>query len=145
MPPDPASAATGRERYSMHSSSAICAQCHQVMDPPGFALENFDAVGLWRDQENGVTIDASGQLDMLPEAFNGPIELLTQIAASQQTQNCFAANWMNFAYGRTLDAGDACSVEAAESAFSQSGFNVKQLLLALTQTDAFLYLSKEQL
>lgn len=144
-PPDPESAATGRERYSMHSSTAVCAQCHHVMDPPGFALENFDAVGLWRDQENGVTIDASGQLDILPEPFDGPVELVTEIAASEQTQNCFAENWLNYAYGRTLDAGDACSVDAARSAFSQSGYNVKQLLLALTQTDAFLYLSQEQL
>jgi hypothetical protein len=80
MPPDPGVAATGRERYSMHSQQPACANCHAVMDPPGFALENFDAVGQWRDQENGVTIDASGQLNMLPAPFNGPVELVTQIA-----------------------------------------------------------------
>lgn len=145
MPPDPGAAATGRERYSMHSSNAVCANCHAVMDPPGFALENFDAVGLWRDQENGVTIDASGQLDLLPAPFNGPVELVTQIAASEATQHCFAENWMNFGYGRSVDAGDACSVASVEQAFAASGYNIKQLLLALTQTDAFLYLSPEQL
>ena len=143
-PPDPGAAATGRERYSEHQASAVCAECHSVMDPPGYALENFDAVGLWRDQENGVTIDATGQLDMLPEPFDGPIQLLTQIAASELTQHCFAENWLNFGYGRTLDAKDACSVSAAQEAFTQSGFNVKALLVGLTQTDAFRYLSPEQ-
>jgi hypothetical protein len=145
MPPDPGSALTGRERYSMHSSDPVCANCHAVMDPPGFALENYDAVGLWRDQENGVTIDASGQLDMLPAPFNGPVELVTQIATSEQTQHCFAENWFNFGYGRTLDAGDACSMASVEEAFTQSGYDIKQLLLALTQTDAFLYLPPEHL
>lgn len=144
-PPDPGSALTGRDRYSMHSSNPVCANCHGVMDPPGFALENYDAVGLWRDQENGVTIDASGQLEILPAPFNGPIELVTQIAASEQTQHCFAENWFNFGYGRTLDAGDACSVASVEEAFTQSGYDIKQLLLALTQTDAFLYLPAEHL
>lgn len=144
MPPDPGSAATGRERYSQHRENPVCANCHSVMDPPGYALENFDAVGLWRDQENGVTIDATGQLEILPEPFDGPVELVTQIAASELTQHCFAENWLNFGYGRTLDAQDSCSVSAVEEAFAQSGFDVKALLVALTQTDAFLYLSPEQ-
>ncbi|HEY6729360.1 MAG TPA: DUF1592 domain-containing protein [Polyangiaceae bacterium] len=144
MPPDPGAAATGRERYSEHQANVVCAKCHAVMDPPGYALENFDAVGLWRDQENGVTIDATGALDILPQPFDGPVQLVTQIAASELTQHCFAENWLNFGYGRTLDSQDSCSVSAVREAFAQSGFNVKALLVALTQTDAFLYLSPEQ-
>lgn len=143
-PPDPGSGATGRDRYSMHQQNAVCSKCHGVMDPPGYALENFDAVGLWRDQENGVTIDATGQLEILPEPFDGPVQLVTQIAESELTQHCFAENWLNFGYGRTLDAGDSCSVAALQEAFTESGYNVKALLAALTQTDAFLYLSPEQ-
>ncbi|MDC0326272.1 DUF1588 domain-containing protein, partial [bacterium] len=56
---------TLRERMEQHRANPACAVCHNMMDPLGFALENYDAVGLWRDREGGEEIDASGQL---PEA-----------------------------------------------------------------------------
>src|SRR5690606_30732490 len=108
MPPDPYSGATGRQRYSAHSEQDTCAGCHAVLDPPGFALENYDAVGLWRAQENDVTIDASGQLAVLDAPFDGPVELVQQIAAQPETQACFAEHWLTYAYGRTLEAADSC-------------------------------------
>lgn len=138
-PPDPYTGATGRQRYSAHSEQPSCAGCHAILDPPGFALENYDAVGLWRDEENGVRIDASGQLGALGE-FAGPTELVDAIAAQPETYDCFAAHWMTFAYGRTLDAGDDCARTQLYDAFRESGYDVRQLLVALTQTDAFLYL-----
>ena len=143
MPPDPYTGATGRERYSAHSQQAECAGCHAIMDPPGFALENYDAVGLWRDQENGVTIDASGNLGLLG-AFSGPLELVQLIAQNERTHACLAENWLNYAYGRTLGAEDECTRTEVEVAFAQSNYDVQSLLLSLTQTDAFLYLPQEQ-
>lgn len=144
MPPDPYSGATGRERYSKHSENDDCAVCHKIMDPPGFALENYDAVGLWRDQENGVTIDASGDLDLLGGEFSGPIEMARMIADSPRAQDCFAGNWMTYAYGRTLESEDECTSLGVENAFAASGYDVQALLLAITQTDAFLYLPNEE-
>jgi hypothetical protein len=139
MPPDPYSGATGRERYTLHSQNETCAGCHAAMDPPGFALENYDAVGLWRDTENDVVIDATGELSFLPAPFNGPIELLTMISQKEETHACFAHEWLTFALGREIDAGDACTQSTVEEAFTASGYNIKQLLLNVTQTDAFLY------
>lgn len=145
-PPDPYSGATGRERYSIHAEQVVCAGCHGVMDPPGFGLENYDAVGLWRDTENDVLIDASGTLDPLGGApFSGPIELIQLIANSQQTQNCFAHNWLTYAYGRAITEEDVCSESKVQVDFTESGYNIKQLLLSLTQTDAFLYLPAQVL
>lgn len=138
-PPDPNSAATARQRFSTHSSDPVCHTCHQNMDPYGFALENFNVVGLWRDQENGVTIDASGDSPVLGK-FNGPLEMERVLAGSQVVQDCFATQWMNFGYGRTLGADEACAVESVRTQFKDSGFNVQQLLLALTQSEAFLTL-----
>jgi hypothetical protein len=109
------------------------------MDPPGFALENYDAVGMWRDTENDVTIDASGQLSFLPAPFNGPVELVSMVSQSELTHACFSHEWLTFALGRALDAGDACTEAAVKEAFTASQLNVKQLLLNVTQTDAFLY------
>jgi hypothetical protein len=136
-PPDPNSAATARQRFSTHSTDPVCHACHVNMDPFGFALENFDPIGMWRDQENGVAIDASGDAPLLGK-FNGPIEMEQQLASSEQVQNCFATQWMNFGYGRSLTADEACAVESVRDKFKASGYNVQELLLALTQSETFL-------
>jgi hypothetical protein len=138
-PPDPKSAATARQRYTVHSSDPVCRGCHQNMDPLGYALENFNVVGLWRDQENGVTIDASGTAPVLG-TFNGAIELGQRLAESEDAQQCFATHWLNFGYGRTLKDAEACGVESVRTKFKESGYNVQEMLLALTQSEAFLTL-----
>jgi hypothetical protein len=143
-PPDPYSGATARERYLQHSEDPVCKTCHQYMDPVGLALENYDPVGLWRDSENGVTIDASGSVPGTDGTTNGPVELARRIAETDAVVVCFAENWLNFAYGRTLGEDDECTTEAVQTAFRDSGYDVKALLLAMTQTDAFLYLPAEQ-
>jgi Protein of unknown function (DUF1592)/Protein of unknown function (DUF1588)/Protein of unknown function (DUF1595)/Protein of unknown function (DUF1587)/Protein of unknown function (DUF1585) len=150
-PPEPYTGKTGRERYTIHSQDTECASCHALLDPPGFGLENFDAVGLWRDTENDVTIDASGSAVGIG-AFSGPVELIQRIAESTMTHACFAKQWQTFAYGRELhtvttpdqaaDPADVCNANKLSQAFEASGHNVKQLLLDLTQTDAFLYLGE---
>lgn len=139
-PPDPYSGDTARERFSKHSEDPVCAACHRFMDPIGLALENYDAIGQWRDQENGVTIDARGELPGLDGTFDGPIELVSAIATAESTHACFAHQWASFAYGRTLDADDECVETLVADAFVESGSDIRQLLLDLTQTDAFLYL-----
>jgi hypothetical protein len=109
------------------------------MDPLGYALENFDVVGLWRDQEGGVTIDASGTAPVIG-TFNGALELGQLIAGSEQAQQCIATHWMNFGYGRTLKEQESCGVESVRTKFKESQYNVQAMLLALTQSEAFLTL-----
>ncbi len=138
--PEPYSAPTARERFKLHRQQPICASCHQLMDPIGFALENYDAVGQWRDQENGVTIDASGSTPLLATPFVGGVELGKALAASETAQACFASQWVNFAYGRLATEREACTGDSVKAAFKAAGYNVKALLLALTQTNEFLYL-----
>lgn len=143
-PPDPESGATARERFSQHSEDPVCSSCHMLMDPVGLALENYDPVGLWRDQENGVTIDASGSVPGVPGTVGGPVELVRKIAESPDTHACFAKNWMNYAYGRTLNGDDDCVSDAIQTGFTESGYDIRELLLAITQSDAFLYMPQEQ-
>jgi hypothetical protein len=135
---------TARMRYEEHRNiDGVCITCHAALDPPGFALENFDAVGLWRDQENGVTIDASGDIPMLGGAFTGPFDLVQNLAETDTVYSCFATNWTKFAYGRkvnTREPSDACLVQDLRTVFEASGYDIQEMLLALTQTDAFLYL-----
>ena len=139
-PPDPDSGATARERFSRHSEEAACAGCHALMDPLGLTFENFDAVGLWRDAENGVTIDASGSLPGFGDVA-GPLELAEGVAALPATHACFVTHWSNFAYGRTATDADACTQERLVQQFEESGHDIQRLLIDLTQTDDFLYLA----
>ncbi len=141
-PPPDDSAPTARERYTMHSATPTCHVCHVNMDPVGFALEKIDAVGAWREQENGVTIDATGSSPLLGD-FNGPVELGQRVAASEATQACFAKRWVDFGYGRTTDDSN-CSLARVKEQFKAANYDIQQLLLNLTQTDDFLYLPAVQ-
>jgi hypothetical protein len=138
---------TARDRFTAVTlSDPACASCHEHIDPIGFALENYDAAGSWRDEENGVTIDATGETELLG-TFDGPFELIDRIVENDASYDCLARNLAQFGYGRQLDPDeDACTIERLSSDFQKSGYDVQALLLALTQTDAFLYLpSPEQM
>jgi hypothetical protein len=150
MPPDPYSGKTARERFSLHSANAQCAGCHKVLDPLGFPFENYDAVGLyrtsekWTDPNTGTTydtpIDASGGVPGVSGTAKNAVELVQMLATVPDVESCFASHWMRFAYGRSLDStADGCNQQSVQKAFSGAGYNVKQLLIALTQSDGFLY------
>ncbi len=144
--PVPYTGWTARERYGKHSMMPVCAACHQFMDPVGLAMENYDAVGLYRTVEhatiNGETRDtpiiSNGMVPGVG-AWANAVEMAQKLAASEEMQTCFASNWMQFAYGRMLDAADACNRQSVNTAFRNAGYNVKKMLLAVTQSDAFLY------
>jgi hypothetical protein len=137
--------ATARERFSAHfESGASCSTCHQMMDPIGFAFENFDAMGQWRDTEAGQAIDASGELvGTRDETINGPFigvrELATKLATSPVVQDCMATQLFRFGAGRGEAASDACSIATLQDTFTAAGGDLVELLVAMTQTDAFLY------
>lgn len=143
-PPDPVAGRTGRERYSIHSDNPGCASCHAVMDPPGFALENYDALGRWRNEENDVVIDASGELSLLARPFEGPQEMIQQIAEHPDTRDCFTKKWVSFAYGKILTEDDELLVTQTDEAFAATDGSVRSLLLSLTQTDEFRFITTEK-
>jgi hypothetical protein len=132
---------TTRERFAVHATNQACAGCHRLMDPIGFALENYDAIGRWRTTENGKSIDAvadlHGDVDIAGR-LNGPIDLVRKLAASAQVRRCYVGHWFTFAHGRAETPRDQCARAALERTFAQSGHKIRDLLLGLTQTDAFL-------
>ena len=149
MAPDPYSGKTARERYMKHSASDSCRPCHQFIDPLGFPFENYDAIGLYRETEHwtdmttntsyDTPIDASGSVPGVDGTAKNAVELVQLLAKSPDVGNCFASHWMRFAYGRSLADGDACNQQTVGNAFKDAGYNVKQLLLTLTQSDGFLF------
>lgn len=142
-PPDPSSGLTGRDRYSQHSKDPVCKTCHEKMDPVGLVFENFDPVGLFRTHENNVLIDASGELPGTGIRVSNAVELVQAIADDPRTHQCFAYNWANFAYGKTIGASESCIKEEVTTRFAEKGYDIRTLLVDLTQTDAFLHLPSD--
>ncbi len=142
-PPTITSAATTRERYQRISDDPTCAGCHKIMDPIGFGLEVFDGAGGLRSNDNGHPIDATGNVLSHPLGeFNGPIELSEGIAKSKAFTDCASKQWFRFAAGHLEAGDDDPSLERLQAEIQASDGNIRSLLLALTQTDDFLYLAK---
>jgi mono/diheme cytochrome c family protein len=101
-------ALTVRQLMAKHRASATCASCHAVMDPLGFALENFDATGMWRDKDRyaGTAIDSAGEL---PDGtkINGPVDLRNALLGrSEQFVQTFVENLLTYSMGRTREYYD---------------------------------------
>jgi hypothetical protein len=106
---------TLRERMATHRADPTCAACHDLMDPIGLGLENFDAIGRYRETENDVTIDASGNYTD-GRAFKKPSELSTLIAQDPRFVACVSEKLLAFGLGRALTSGDHAAATAVAQA-----------------------------
>ncbi len=141
-PPDPAPGSTTRERFAEHSRNEACATCHRLMDPIGFGLEHYDALGAYRLVDEGVLVDARGEVVQSPDMegkFNGGVELAEKLAESASVRDCVATQFFRYAVGRTETKKDTCSLQKAREEFAASGGDFQELLVKLVKTDAFRY------
>ena len=141
-PPELDPEKTTKEQFEEIGANPACAGCHTLMNPIGFIFENYDGTGQWRDQQNGKDIDATGEVvrtDDIDGVYDGAVELASALASSTQVQECVSSQWFRFAYNRTVTSDDSCSIEQLNDVFRSSSFNIRALLVALTQTNAFLY------
>ena len=133
----PGHALTMRERLAAHRANPVCASCHAKMDPIGFGLENFDAVGAWRQSEGGVPIDASGALPSGVE-FAGPAELRAALLARPATfVRTLTTRLATYALGRGLTHRDAPAVRAIMAAAADSGYTFSSLVLGIVESAPF--------
>jgi hypothetical protein len=141
-PPPLDSTNTTREQFEVIGANPDCSGCHALMNPVGFMFEHYDGIGQWRDTQNGKPIDATGEMinsKDLDGNYDGAVDLASKLAQSQQVAQCVTSQWFRFAYNRTVSAEDSCTVDELDKAFAESGYNIKELLVTLTQTRAFLY------
>lgn len=133
---------TTREEIELLTGQAGCFTCHSQINPPGFALEGFDAVGQVRTTENDVGVDTSGtiSLDDTDISFSGPVELVDALAESQEARACYASKWLEFAYGRFLGAAD--QVTALELATTP--LSVHELVARVGTTEAFVHRKRNE-
>jgi mono/diheme cytochrome c family protein len=130
---------TFRQQLERHRTQAECAACHRKMDPLGFGLENFDAVGRWRDTQRGAPVDAGGELPS-GEKFAGPAEL-RQVLLKRQDEflGNFCRKMLGYALGRGLNRFDQCVVEDAMKALKGDGNRSSALIETIVLSKPFRY------
>jgi hypothetical protein len=129
---------TLRQRTELHRSNAVCANCHKVLDPIGFGLENFDAIGRWRDQDDsGGKIDATGELPGGDE-FNTPAEL-KRIIASRKDDFCrtLAGKLLSYALGHQLEGYDEIVVDQLADAVAKDDYRMQTLVVGVVTSYPF--------
>ena len=119
---------TLREQLEVHRLKSECASCHDKMDPLGFGLENFDALGRWRDKDRGQAIDAKGTLPS-GKTFTGPAGLKTVLMERKDAVIKHLVRKMTgYAYGRELNKFDECVVDRATEALQQNDYRSSVLV-----------------
>ncbi len=137
--PDPDKPTTLRERLEAHRESDQCRSCHMLMDPIGFGLEHFDALGQWRETDNGLPVDVASDLD--GEPFEGGVELGQLVAELPSLGACVARRFYQHATAHLDKFGDQAAVDALVAAFVASDYDFKKLVIELVVNDGFRYAS----
>ena len=128
---------TVREQMELHRKNPVCASCHTKMDPLGFALENFDAVGAWRQQMLGRPIQVDA---VLPDGtkFEGPAGLRDVLMDRKDMfVQAFTERLMIYALGRGVDGTDMPAVRAAAAAAAKEGYRTQSIIMGIVQSVPF--------
>ncbi|HZN34867.1 MAG TPA: DUF1592 domain-containing protein, partial [Pirellulaceae bacterium] len=126
-----------RKQLEIHRQNAVCASCHKTMDQLGFGLENFDAVGRWRDRDGQFPVDASGTLPGGAK-FNGPLELARVLDKRRgEFARCLAEKMLTFALGRELSPPDRCAVDKMVDEVERGEYRFSALVTAVVNSDPF--------
>ena len=129
---------TVREQVELHRANAVCSSCHRNIDPVGFALENFDSVGQWRDKtEDGLPIDTAG---VLPDGtpVNGPVQLREALLKRPDVfVGAVTENLLIYALGRGLEPTDMSVVRSVVRNAKQSDYKFQNLIMGIVQSAPF--------
>ncbi len=127
-----------RERLQQHRADPACANCHELMDPLGFALENFDAIGLYRTVDEGLPIDPSG---VMPDGtkITGGTQLRQHLLSRHRDAfvRCLAEKMLTYALGRGLEYYDKCAVDQIVARMEQQDYKFSALLSGIVLSDPF--------
>jgi hypothetical protein len=136
----PTAAGTTRQHVEEHGKMACAVACHSIMDPIGFAFEHYDGIGKWRDQDNNLPVDSTGSIaiDGGTKPFTDAKSLSQVLAGSTEVAQCFATQWLRYAFKRGDSSADRASLEAVDAAFAKAN-SVTDLLVGLVGTKSFRY------
>ena len=128
---------TLRQIMEQHRKNPVCASCHRRMDPLGFAFENFDAVGVWREKDGDAPVDASGEL---PDGrkFNGPDGLKKLLKENNSLfVRCLSEKMLTYALGRGLERYDRRAVDKIVEAVAKDDYRFSSLISEIIKSDPF--------
>jgi hypothetical protein len=130
---------TVRELMQMHRRNPNCNSCHGVMDPLGFALENFDAVGQYRtmDREAREAIDASGVLPDVTQVHDVNVLRAALLKNPGQFAQTFTEKLMTYGLGRSVEYGDMPAVRAIVRRAAADDYRFSSIVLGIVTSDAF--------
>ena len=126
---------TKRQRLEAHRSAALCASCHNLMDPLGLPLESFDAIGRYRTLDNGLPVDPTSTFE--GQAIADSRALGVAVSRSVSVAQCVVQKYYAYAMGHELRDADGSVLNALAKAFNSSGFKMQDLILAAVTSDAF--------
>jgi mono/diheme cytochrome c family protein len=129
---------TFRQRLEEHRANPICASCHERMDPLGFSLENFDAIGAWREKEGSIPVDATG---MLPngQSLAGADDLRRVLVERKKDfVRALTEKMLMYALGRGIEPSDRCTVKDICANVEKGNYRFSALVQGIVKSDAFL-------
>ena len=129
-------APTLRQRVARHLEEPVCAGCHLLMDPLGLGVEHFDALGRYRELENGAPIDASGRLSSTA-SFEDARSLGEALAEAPEVPRCLVQTLYRYGTGHIEVASEGEALYQYEQRFAESGYRVRDLLHAIATSEAF--------
>ena len=139
VPGESSKGMTMRQMFEMHRDETRCAVCHDRIDPIGFGLENFDAIGRWRETENEQPVDATGTLPS-GERFNGPGELREiLLGRREEFARMLCGQMLKFALGRDLQYYDEPTVQRISQAVIGSNYSALTMVSEIVNSYPFRY------
>jgi len=130
-------AASLRAQMEKHRSNAICASCHSRMDPLGFGLENYDAIGRWRTQDGSFPVDSSGVLPS-GKSFSTPSEMRTVLTGMlPDFSRCLTQKMLTYALGRGLQRYDNPTIRTIDKRLAASNYGLRTLVLEVVRSLPF--------
>src|SRR5688572_26303167 len=118
--------------------------CHAAIDPIGYPLENYDAVGLWRDMDNKLPVDASGSLPGTTVTFIGAAEMSAAIAKDARFPACLAKHVLTYGLGRKMLPVDQPAIDGLGSKFATGGMKLPQLVELVAQSPLMTHRTAEK-
>lgn len=138
---EPKPGETVRERLEQHRSDPKCAGCHQLMDPIGFGLEQYDLVGAHRTTDaSGKALSGEGSLVGFENPnFTGPVELAQRLRDSAKVSRCVVKHLLQYSAGRSMTASDDGLIDAMDQSFRSANLELRHLMTDLVKSDRYRY------
>lgn len=147
LPPADENIRTTRQRVEQHTSPEACSNCHDLINAPGFAFENFDAIGAIRSLDNGEPVNTAATFlgpDGEMMTFTDSVDLIGQLAESETAKRCYLTQWFRYASARQEVDQDSCTLDGMHTSMLESDYDVQEMLVALTQTVSFRFRAAQE-